>query len=630
MCLGVTIACEDGNACTEDLCVNGACAGAPLDTLECALDILIEHPPRAATLDGNPNVLVQGRVISPAGALASIRINGIETNVAADGSFDFPMESSVGLNPIEVRIRDVYDREKMHSQSYLHSSTLLTPGAPFAIVQIPNASNIWLARETFDDDNPSDLDDVTALGIRVMKSFDANSMLPHPIPECDSDEDFSDDSSICLFENPSFTWCSWSVDIENVDYDVKTVNILPVPDGLQLSAELDNFSGDHSLVAGGACPDCSGTIEVDTMSIEGTIPISITPQKNIALSVTGLEVEVDGLDVTCTDGLGSWFNWVIDWFEGTLEETFESMLAEFVPNNVLPMVQGVLDQILDYEIIFEVPSFSLNGTETTMHIKGSPQELELTTLGTEWVLNMGVASSAPMVNIGPGTIARNNCDGLEPQNNFWLPRKKNVEASLHEDLLNQMLYVLWQAGHLNLTVGDEVLVGANPMQISNLNLQLNPMLPPVLTTCAPGHNPELQLGDLHGTGTMKIVNNDVTLEFYASTRIRIEPVVDTLADGSSAIGFEIPEVSYMSIQIENVTGLGETTPESLEPFVSGLLVDFIGDGILGSLITSYPLPVIDVSSWIPSLPAGSNATFSADTITAIKGHTVVGGHVKEP
>jgi hypothetical protein len=122
----------------------------------------------------------------------------------------------------------------------------------------------------------------------------------------------------------------------------------------------------------------------------------------------------------------------------------------------------------------------------------------------------------------------------------------------------------------------------------------------------------------------------VTLEFYATTRIQISPKVETLADGTSSLGFDKPEVSYLSIQIESVSGLGDTSPESLEPFLANLIVDYIGDGLLGSIIESYPLPVVDVSTWIPSLPSESYITFDAKTAEAVKGHTLITGSPKQP
>ena len=630
VCLGTMMACDDGNGCTEDVCQDGACSGTPLETEECALDVLIEHPPRASTIDGDPNILIQGRVISPAGAIASLKLNGTEYSPSPDGSFSIPLTSYVGINPIELIAYDVFDRTAKDSRAYLYAESLISAGVPTAIIPVKNASNIWLAREAFDDDDPTDLDDIAALATRVMESFDANTMLPHPIPVCASPEDLSDDSEICLEQAPSYLGCNWTVDITNVNYDVKKLNFTPVPDGLVLSAELDNFTAEQSLIAGGLCPDCIGNIAIDTMAIEGTIPVTITPQNDIEISVTGLQVTVDGLDVTCEDGFGSWVNWLINWFEGTIETTFENLLSEFVPNSLVPLVSGILDQLLDYEIIFPVPAFAENGTDTTMHLKVSPEELELDTLGTEWTLNLGAATSSPIVNIGAGTIARNNCDGMEPNKTFWLPAQANIEASLHEDFMNQLLYVAWQAGHLNMKLNDEIISGSNPLKISNVDIEIEPMLPPVLTTCAPGFQPELQIGDLYSTGTMRILNNDVTLEFYASTRLRIEPKVETSADGVSFIGFDIPEITYLSFQMESISGLGETSIESIETFLRDMLVEYIGDGLLDTLISSYPIPIVDVSEWIPSLPEGSNVTFGIQSAETSQGHIIAGGEAKEP
>jgi hypothetical protein len=86
----------------------------------------------------------------------------------------------------------------------------------------------------------------------------------------------------------------------------------------------------------------------------------------------------------------------------------------------------------------------------------------------------------------------------------------------------------------------------------------------------------------------------------------------------------------MSIQIVSLGGLGDTSPESLEPFLTNLLVDHIANGLLDTIISSFPLPVVDISTWIPALPPGSSATFGAESIQVLKGHVLGSGLVKEP
>ena len=130
-CHGTAIVCDDGNACTTDSCdsVKGCGASLIVNKL-CRPNIVIDYPPRAATIKGvlaTPEITVLGHVTDAAGPITSLTVNGTAVTLDANGAFSYPMSTIIGGNEIIVVGTDSFGTTKQIVQSYLWSDNYYKP-----------------------------------------------------------------------------------------------------------------------------------------------------------------------------------------------------------------------------------------------------------------------------------------------------------------------------------------------------------------------------------------------------------------------------------------------------------------------------------------------------------------------
>ena len=81
----------------------------PVSTDDCLVAITITTPSRAAELAGSGLIKVKGTVVSPAGDISTLEINGNPVDVEDDGAFSTVVFAGHGMNVIEAIATDVLD-----------------------------------------------------------------------------------------------------------------------------------------------------------------------------------------------------------------------------------------------------------------------------------------------------------------------------------------------------------------------------------------------------------------------------------------------------------------------------------------------------------------------------------------
>ena len=620
VCTGVAMDCDDDNICTVDWCAAGECKAAPEESEPCAMKVIIDEPQRASTLTGQGPFYVSGSVVSPA-STPTLTINEQATALSFDGSFNVLFEPSIGVNIIDVEAMDAYGRSTDVALSFMYAPSLMKPGADYTVPTLQkDMMGVWLDQPAFDDDNLGDLDDLATVVWLLGETYDVNAAIPHPL--------ITEDDGVGAL------WCDYTVDVTDIDYTVEDVEIDLVSGGMDVSLVMADFTGFVDAVSDGwdniGCPNAGCDLKADQVYLDAQLNVAASPSGDIVVTLASVNVEIvlppDNEGVNCTGGTAQFLNWLINWFEGTLADYLEDQLEVWAVDELVPLVNGVIDQFTDYQVSFEVPSFEDQFGSLPIHLRVAPG-------GADWMdgeaianlqLGLGAAPSVPYTT--PGSIHRHGCgQGLSEE--VELPNVSVAEAWVHEDLLNHFLYITWRGGLAKLLLTDEI-VGPylGDLGVSNVDMSAELTLPPVITTCTENGELEVQFGDVYAEGSFDYAGGPVQLNGYASARCSVKFKIEDVPDGPNQLGIEMLDVLQMAVDIQEIEGMDEAAETLVANLLSDTMLDLIVNSYLSEVSQSYPLPVIDLDTWLSDLNLEkSELTLEMDTIKLDHGHMIVGG-----
>jgi len=396
-CAGVPMACDDGIACSTDVCYLGECKHLVMDLPECQLGIEIFTPDRAATLVSTEPVTVTGKLAAPAGGLLSLTIGGEEVGVAPDGTFSQSIEARTGINILTVEATDSFEQEARVVQAFAYAPEVVEPGSFAEPEPIPAGLLAWMDRAVFDDDDTGDLDDLASLVQLVVAGFDLNAALPDPLIP---DE-----------ERPSFGWCTWDVAVTDVSIDLDEVDLYPVVDGLALKI---HFSDLYAWVAATddtfGCPDAVGSATSEAITVSAELAVAIGPD-GVQVDLVDITVDIAEIELDIQEGVGQLFDWVINWFEDDLTALLKSELEGQVSGIVAPLLAGVITQFANFTYDFELPAIPPNTETLPMRLTVSPSNALLTPNGLELELTGGFGVEKAIAHESPGSLS-GGCVGV--------------------------------------------------------------------------------------------------------------------------------------------------------------------------------------------------------------------------
>ena len=665
VCAGHALLCADDNECTVDYCSKGACKHKLLEAPQCELRLEVTTPLRGATLWNKQQVQVGGKVTAPAGPLTSLTLNDVDVTPAPGGEFATVIVPEVGVNLIEVKAEDEMGQTTETVQAFLYGHGVLAPGTEEDPSQVSDGFGLWLSDEVFDDDDTSDLDDLSTLAWMILKGFDLEAAIPSPLT--------------AEGEGPGVLWCTWSIDLSDLSYTVGEVDILPMPGGLSLSAELTDVAAWIEAVAPGLCPDGLGWVYADAILIDASFSIAVVAGE-IQLTTDDVDVTLSGVEIDLEQGALSLFNWIIDWFEGDLAATVEEQFETFLPEQIVPMLEGVLGGFTSLSQTLELPSLSEGGEPLPLTLA-----VEIETTAFDWDDEaFGLAagtSAAKMVTVdSPGSILRgscgpgstikpptvggpNSCQGrcgdqapggcycdalcLEYEDccadfeaecvgkagpgSALLPHLSAFEGYFMEDLANQVLFTLWRGGYTQMTI-DGALFGdaLASFGISDLVLYVAPLLPPVVTTCTEGGEAELQLGDAYLEAAFMMNGEPGSFAVYASARLGVEFGVVEVASGPNQLAIEKTELAEIKVDVLSAEGFGDVGEDLVKMLFTQVVGGSMADELLAGLAQAYSLPAFDLGGLVPGLPVGSEIAFSPELAELDAGYILIGGEIQQP
>ena len=702
-CAGEPIVCDDENPCTEQACQDGACYLKSLSADPgCAPAIAVVSPARGATVSGPGPVEVAGSVTLPGGPLASLTLNGQQVTVDEEGSFSIPFSPKVGVNLLSFEALGVGGSSARAAQSFAWSPTLHALGNTSQLTLVDGASGLWLDREVFDDDDPQDLDDISALAWLLLDDFDVNAAIPDPL--------FAEG------QEPSFGWCTWDVGVGQVDYQISDVDVLPVPGAIRIHGELTGFKAHFDAVASW-CPDAIGWVYADAISLDAELSVVVTPGGSLDVDVLWVDVSITGVNVDATNGTAALFDWLINWFEDDLAAKVETELETFVPTQIAPLVDGLLSGFTSYKTAITVPALLPSGAPVKVSVDIRAGQAGFASLGATFHLRGGAGAAKQSSHTSPGTLARGacgagggdpasclgvcggqapagcycdadcvkygdcctdacklcgqcltvppdescggKCGGQAPAGCYCdvdclkygdcckdacdscghckgtsfvatpLPKAAAVELFVHEDLLNQLLFAVWWGGGLDLKLTDAAVPDAKSLGITNVDLDVDLTLPPIVTTCTPDGKPELQVGDVRVTGTFDLLGTKTTVDAFATALVKVAVTLKP-AGGAADLSFQLQGLRAFDSQVIAAEGLGPTGPALIESLLNQATIESLLGDQLSSVLAAWPLPEIDIAPFVPGLGPGAKILFVPKTVTHHQGAVILSGSIQGP
>ncbi len=621
-CAGVPRTCDDQNECTIDWCAAGECKAAPEESEVCAMKITIEEPQRASTLTGNGPFYVTGSVTSPA-STPTLTINDQATALSFDGTFNVLFEPAIGINIVDVEAKDAYGRSTDVALSFMYAPTIMEPSPNVMSPTLQeNMLGAWLDQEAFDDDDLDDLDDLATVVWLLGETYDVNAAIPHPL--------------ITEEDGVGALWCDYEVDVQDIAYDVSDVEMDLVSGGMDVSLVMNNFTGFVDAVSDGwdniGCPNAGCNLKAEAVYLDAKLDVYASASGEIIIMLESVDVEVvlppnnEGVD--CTGGTAQFLNWLINWFESTLADYLEDQLEQWAADELVPLVNGVIDQFTDYQVSFSVPSFENQFGSLPINLRVAPG-------GATWMdgeavaeLKLGLSAQPNVPYPVPGSIHRSGCGkGLSEE--VTLPGMSVAEAWIHEDLINHMLYITWRGGLAKLNLSDEI-VGPyiGDLGVTNVDMAAELTLPPVITTCTESGELEVQFGDVYAEGSFDYAGSPVELKGYASARCNVQFKIVEIADGANQLGVEMLDVLQMAVDIKEIEGMDETAETLIAQLLSDTMLDLIVNTYLSEVSQSYPLPIVDLDTWLGDLNlTKSELTMEMETLKLDHGHLIIGGRV---
>lgn len=613
-CLGQPLDCEDNNTCTDDSCKDGQCINLPSESAGCALTVAVTWPTRAAVLWAGTDTQLTGNVVSPAGPIQSVTLNGAPLTVGPGGNFSAPTDPVVGINILDVLVTDSHGRTAGALQSYLFGQWLHDDGSQAAVTLLNDASQTWLREDVFDDDDISDVDDLTTVAWDVLQNLDLDAIIPHPL--------------LAEGAGAEGLWCEWTVDVTNVQWTVSEVDIDPVLGGMQVSASLTDLSAYVEAVEDW-CPDALGWVFADTIGLETRISVDVGVDGHLDLSLVWVDVTVQGVSVDITGGAASLFDWLVNWFSGTFETEIENAVETWIPEKLVPVLDGVLAGFTSYSIDFDVPAIAgvTPAVPATLVVRAA--DAVFSSKGVAIALDLGMAALSQGVHPAPGSIARGDCSGTQP-GPYFLPSEGMVEAALYEDFLNQVLYEAWKGGIMNVEV-DGGLIGLDlsAYGLTEVTIRVDPYLPPVATSCRSPGQMEVQVGDLNLNATFSLAGGTGAVELFGSARVAVDLTVDGAPDPNE-VAVTVQDIAQMGVDVVYSSGAVDGFDTLIEDLFATVVRNLLVEKVVAQTLASYPIPVVDVGLLVPGLPAGTEVTFEPASVGTDTGWMLVTGAVKAP
>ena len=601
--------CDDGDPCTKDQCDDaGVCGHTLYKAPECAPTVVITAPERASTAWAAPQVAVAGKFTAPAG-LSTLTLNG--TPLTPTGSlFAADVEPVHGINVLAAELIDLAGAKARTVQAFLMGQAFYpTTNGDTPEASVYNGMVVYLGGAVWDD--------VAQLITTVVEGIDLSELL--------------NKGFLAEGEGPGLLWCEWAIVINSIDFDVQSLSLVPVKDGLAMTVVLKDVTIDFAATDPGfLCIDLVGTAVSEEVVITTVLHITVDDIGDVIVSADEVAVDIAPPKVDFTKGFASLFDWFVNLFDSVVANVLENQIEGLIVDQIGPLIAGVIESFGQDGVPFDVPSLAGLTAPITVTLGLKPAWIDIDQSGARLGLSARVTAPKGTKSISsPGSLARNGCLHDDPKA-FIIPTDAPMTMALHDDLLNQVLFAAWWGGAIHVTIPNEVLQGFLTnfeIDLTDISLLIDPHLPPVISSCPGGKLLELHLGDLRAVLDAKLGGEPANAELWLSAKVQVEPQISTGEDGAAKLGLGLVGVPVFDYEVIGAGGIFEGAEAALDAILGSVVKSLLEDQIAGGLIPSFPIPSIDLGGIVPGLPMGTTLTIAPSKLGHTGAYTVLQGTV---
>ncbi len=617
-----------------------------------APELFIEWPPRGATVEGSPDVVVRGTVTDAAGSSAALGINGKGVAIGEDGRFEMPMTSIHGLNGLKFTVSDANGFEYWTTRGFYYSDEWHHIDAESAMSDVirSDGAMIFLGQDFLDDgdhdrSHPNDL--ATILEILLASNLggllDQIPPISVPIPNIvnfsilgvglQGDLNIEVQLRDISFGEPY-------VQILTREGGISTnVTMQPVTVGMDLKftikARAVAFGNTYDLLD--PSTSSGSSMEIGTFGLGLSIDINKTPGQDVTIEGKDFELtiqdiqldpiehlEIDlgtigplGIDlgvVDLTRIVGSiddlLMNWVLEPILNFLTPLLTNLLEPLVTELMGTLLTTLFDQLVLNQTV-ELPELAAGSGTTPMDLSLAPSTIVFTPDGGTIGMELGFLTAREVEHEIPGVIGSLTEAAGDA---FAFDRDPGVQAAIDIQTINTLLFMIWQSGMISGQIDLSSLVEGVGMGVGNLFVTPDLYLPPIINDSAVGEDGmmSLEIGDAYIQLQVDLLGNPQFIDLWLQMAIQVQIVMK-----GNEVGIRFGDVTFFQTEFGDLGDL-----EGLVGMFLPMIPDLI-KGIEGQEFV-FPIPEIDLSSIIPGL-GGSAVIQLGNGLSTVRDGMVVFG-----
>jgi hypothetical protein len=561
--------------------------------------LTLTEPARGLVTDSLNNVRVAGTVTDNLGEVAELRIGDTPIPLSPQGgnfsafSIDVPLKYA--LNLLDIVAIDPYGNDTLVTRA-VEKSTQFHPMVErsFGKDGIANGLVLVLAQAAFDDGDQTEAsrDDLAHLFKFIIENIDFTSFVPDPLTT------FSCISGSC------------TVRFKSVTIDDVVVHMTLMNGKIRLEVELIELAGTIALFfpcnIQFICPtrptaELPGTLSTNKVRLVTDLLVSII-NGEIVTQTENTQVTIDGLDVTIADPTGiaqAAITGAVTFIRPALIAAMEVTIESLVEDQLAAALGGLFGALTINEE-FELPSPVPGQAGNTIVISTEPKGVDI---GTERlqvrVDAIAFAKTPQRPHAHLGSIGHRGC---APPTSLTFPPVAPIVVGLHDDLINQLIFAVWEGGTLALDLGPEesaALVGE--FGLEGATIKVDALLPPVFDSCGRGNT--LQLGDLYLEFDADFLGQPTKLGVWLQAEAPVGVDITETPEGALQAALTIGELDPLLIEVVINEGAFSADDQ--------LVVNLIQDVVIPQLLTTvadsatFTLPSFDLGALTTAVPAGT-------------------------
>jgi len=581
--------------------------------------IQITYPNRGQTLTGNPAIVVTGKITDAVTSVTDFTINGDPVELTADGFFQYPVNLAHSVNFFKAEAADEGGNTSASLRSCIYSTEyLVTDFADVSAGMVEKGLLAFLSEDFFDDgDHTLPADDLATILEIVLADFDLAGLIPG------GDEGFELMTGCNAYLN-EVTVGKPQITLETVDGGLHMIAAIP-----DLWVDIDITCCYELPYEGEYCDNYYAFPTADAIAVDAYIFIGIAEDGTATAELGPIELDLENLEINGFGMTGPLMDVFINFIIGQFKDMIVDMVYEQFGTMIPELLESTLGSLAE-GFIFELPAIVGEGPGVELRIGVGFDLLQFSYAGMELNGGLSLATETGVEHPNLGAIGYGNC-GLPGGSDFDLPKADDLELGAAFDVINELLWAIWQSGYLQFDLGQEDLASLDlsAYGVSNLAVQTDFYYAPVATICGLTETMlRLQIGDLYVHAELDIMGMhwDVGMFMFLEIDANLNVIVNE-ETGATEIGIELVAIDFIETEIVSTNDV----LVGKEYLVEGLIKDTLIPELTGSLgeDLSFALPEIDLSTLAQGMiPEGTTIAIDLQELDMVDGYIFIAGGLK--